>query len=133
MASISEALACRPASSRATSCGAMKNMANTTRLMIQSTRIPKSTRRITKAVISGLEEPRVGRVQCIPHAVTQQVEGERGEEKRPAGEEDEPPGDLVVPLRIGQHVPPGRGGGNHAEAEERERRLEHDRGGGGAS
>ena len=47
-----------------------------------------------------------------------------------AGEEHEPPGDLVVAERLGEHVRPrSPSGGTTPEAEERERRLEHDRGG----
>ena len=67
-------------------------------------------------------------VERIAKAVTQQVEGQRGQDERQTGEDQEPPGDgeQVAVLGLGDHVPPRRRRRLHAEAQEAQRGLEHD-------
>src|SRR5262245_23931947 len=111
----------------ATLWGATKNITKTTPVITQSTTTPSARRRMRKAVTGG----RGARlwVECVAHAVAEQVERQRREQERGGREEHVPPGHLVEAERLRQHVPPRRGGWDHAEAEKGQRRLEHDRGG----
>ena len=74
------------------------------------------------------EQALATRVERVPDAVPEQVERQRGRQQEDAGKELEPPGDLVEAERLGEHVPPTRRRRHHAEAEERQRRFEGDRG-----
>src|SRR5438045_9744774 len=113
-----------PASSRAGSCGATKNSKKVATVTNHSTTMPSSslrTRKLAKpmsarlrlcgrgrglrplarpaALALGREQPLGPRVQRVPHPVTEQVEGERGDEQEHAREDQVPPGGLVEALR----------------------------------
>src|SRR5262245_41274587 len=115
-----------PSSSWATLCGAMKNNANTTTLMSHTTSRPVSSRRTRKrSILSGfLDEAGVERV---PDAVAEEVERERRQDQRETGEQQEPPGDLVVPLRVADHVAPAGRRRDDPDPQVGQGGLEHDR------
>ena len=74
---------------------------------------------------AGDSERQVG-VEPVAEGVAHQVDHERGDEDREAGEGGDPPGVQHVDAPFAQHVAPGRGGRLHAEAQEREERFEDD-------
>ena len=106
-------------------CGAMKYMKKTTTLITSKTRPPCTARRPKKLPAcprSVLDPDRKGRslaadaeqsarpgVERVTNGVTQQVEGQGRDDKGGPREHQEPPCDLVVADRFGQHVPPFRG------------------------
>ena len=68
----------------------------------------------------------MSRVEGILQAVAEQVEGEHGEQQRKPGEQHVPPRGVEDRSGVGEHLPPAGRGRAHADAEERERRLEQD-------
>ena len=73
--------------------------------------------------------PRQLRIERVAQAVAQHVDGEHGEREEDAGEEDVVRVDAEQGAALGHDVAPGRRLGRHADAEERQDRLDQDRGG----
>src|SRR4029450_5935839 len=66
--------------------------------------------------------------ECVPQAVTHEVERQGGGEQEQAGEHHHPPGhgEDRPGGRVREHPPPRRRGLGHPDAQERQRRLEQD-------
>src|SRR5436305_12915842 len=77
----------------------------------------------------GRRSPRGFRVQRVEQAVTEEVEGEDGDEDRQARNDHVQRVELVVVHGVREQLAPGGGGRGYADAEERQRRLEQDVGG----
>ena len=80
----------------------------------QMTSRPRRARRTRKRITLGLdvrrrlggEEPVGARVERVAHAVAEEVEGQRGDQQRDAGEEQEPPGDVGSSCERSSIIPP---------------------------
>src|SRR5215212_4634702 len=66
--------------------------------------------------------------ECVPEAVTHEVERQGGGEQEQAGEQHHPPGngEDLPGGGVREHPSPGRGRLGHPDAQERQRRLEQD-------
>src|SRR5262245_37999369 len=84
---------------------------------IRSIAIPSGTTRESDAELG---------IERVAQPVTQQVDAQRGEGQRGAGEGGQPPRDVEEVAALAQHAAPGRRGRLHAEAEKADGGLGHD-------